>query len=158
MPCYYPLDGWRSKKPNQNGRFPVVFTADEAQIDMPMKIPCGNCIGCRLERSRQWAIRCLHESSLYDDNCFITLTYNEENLPYGESLNKRDFQLFMKKLRKAIAPKKIRFFACGEYGTNQDLTNLDTLGRPHFHAIIFNHDFADKTLCRFLEIVKRIQG
>lgn len=147
MPCYYPLDGWRSKTPSsKTGKYPIVFKRSEAQQDQPMSVPCGNCIGCRLERSRQWAMRCMYEASLHDDTAFITLTYDDEHLPEGASLNLADWQKFMKRYRKKIAPQKIRFFACGEYGTNQDITSLDTIGRPHFHAIIFGHDFEDKEL------------
>lgn len=88
-------------------------------------------------------MRCVHEASLHDENCYITLTYNEQNLPETGSLNRRDYQLFMKKLRKHLAPKKVRFKMCGEYGTNQDITSLQTIGRPHYHAIIFGHEFTD---------------
>lgn len=104
---------------------------------MPVEIPCGQCIGCRLERSRQWAIRCVHEASLYDDNCFLTLTYDDEHLPSDNSLNLKHFQDFLKRLRKRFG-SGIRYFHCGEYG---DLNN-----RPHYHAIIFNFDFADKVI------------
>lgn len=103
---------------------------------MPIEVPCGQCIGCRLERSRQWAIRCMHEASLHEENCFITLTYNPENLPEDGSLHVEAFQKFMKRLRKEYAPKKIRFFHCGEYG--------DKMGRPHYHACLFGIDFPDK--------------
>ena len=102
-----------------------------------MQMPCNNCMGCRLERARQWAVRMRHESKLYDNNCFITLTYDNENVPQDFSLKLRDWQNFMKRLRKSL-PQRIRFFACGEYGDE----NL----RPHYHAIIFNHDFHDKKL------------
>lgn len=105
---------------------------------MPVEISCGQCIGCRLERSRQWAMRCVHEASLYEDNCFLTLTYKPECLPADKSLNVKHYQDFMKRLRKKYAPKKIRFFHCGEYGSKNQ--------RPHYHAIIFNHDFTDKIL------------
>lgn len=98
-------------------------------------LACGQCIGCRLERSRQWAMRCMHEASLYDENCFITLTYDDDHLE-SESLVYRDFQLFMKRLRKRFARRNIRFYMCGEYGEN--------LGRPHFHACLFNFSFSDK--------------
>lgn len=101
-------------------------------------LPCGQCIGCRLEKSRQWAIRCMHESQLYENNSFITLTYDKENLPQYNSLEKSHFQLFMKRLRKKYEPKKIRFFHCGEYG--------DENKRPHYHAILFNHDWSDKVI------------
>jgi len=135
MPCYHPLKGWRSKKLTANGKRSIVFRPQEGYSDMPVEVPCGQCIGCRLERSRQWAIRCVHESQLYDDNCFITLTYSDESLPFDGSLDVSHFQLFMKRLRKRFG-SGIRFFHCGEYG--------DQLGRPHYHACIFNFDFPDK--------------
>lgn len=81
-------------------------------------------------------MRCVHESSLYEENSFITLTYNPDNVPKNGSLNLKDFQDFMKRLRKSIEPKKLRFFHCGEYG--------EKYNRPHYHAILFGHDFADK--------------
>lgn len=137
MTCYYPLDGWRSKVPGVNGKRAITFNPSEGYGDLPMQVPCGQCIGCRLEKSRQWALRCMHEASLHEDNCFLTLTYNDENLPANNSLNLRDFQLFMKRLRKAYG-SNIRFFHCGEYGEKN--------GRPHYHAIIFNFDFPDKVL------------
>ena len=84
-------------------------------------------------------MRMQHEASLYEDNCFITLTYDPEHLPEDQSLNKRHFQLFMKRLRRAHPKTKIRFFHCGEYG--------DEKGRPHYHACLFNYDFADKIHC-----------
>ncbi len=104
---------------------------------MPLEVPCGQCIGCRLERSRQWAIRCVHEASLHENKCFITLTFNNENLDSSGSLVKSDFQKFMKRLRKKYG-ENIRYFHCGEYGTD--------FGRPHHHACIFGFDFPDKEI------------
>ena len=95
-----------------------------------MTVPCGQCIGCRLERSRQWAVRCVHEAQMHDDNCFVTLTYDDENLPYGETLVRSDFQKFMKRLIKN-SRKKIRLFYCGEYGGETY--------RPHYHACLFGY-------------------
>ena len=141
MPCYYPIDGWRSKNVNpETGKRSIVFTKDQAFLDMPVKVPCGQCIGCRLERSRQWAMRCVHEAQLHEDSCFITLTYNDENLPDDASLNVKHFQNFMKEFRAAIAPKKVRFFHCGEYGEHngtykhEQSYGLSSLGRPHYHC------------------------
>ena len=102
-----------------------------------ISLPCGQCIGCRLEKSRQWAVRCMHEAQLHENNCFITLTYDEENLK-SRSLDKTDFQKFLKRFRKSIAPAKIRYYMAGEYGSK--------FGRPHFHACIFGYDFHDKKL------------
>jgi hypothetical protein len=106
---------------------------------MPVSIPCGQCIGCRLERSRQWAVRCVHEASLHERNCFITLTYDPDHLPENGTLVMEHFQLFMKRLRKEFGAG-IRFFHCGEYGEKQ--------GRPHYHAALFNFDFPDKVFLR----------
>lgn len=76
------------------------------------------------------------EAQMHDQNCFVTLTYDEDHCPEDYSLRKRDFQLFMKKLRKEIAPKRVRFFHCGEYG-EEGL-------RPHYHALLFGFDFPDR--------------
>ena len=141
MPCYSPLIAWRAKHINPSGKTSLVFNQrDAAQPDDPVQLPCGQCIGCRLEKSRQWAMRIAHESSLYDQNCFLTLTFSDEHLPQNLSVSKRDLQLFMKRLRKHFAPRKIRFFQCGEYGE----LNM----RPHYHSILFNVDFPDKYLWR----------
>ena len=141
MPCYHPIRGYRSKDVNPStGRRSIVFNKKNGYEDRPVDIRCGQCIGCRLDRSKEWAVRCWHEASLYDENCFITLTYRNEDLPHPPSVDVRAFQLFMKRLRKKYAPKKIRFFHCGEYG--------DDNNRPHYHAILFNHDFGDKVLWR----------
>jgi hypothetical protein len=139
MACYHPITAYRSRsgRDPKSGKWPLVFNRANGYIDMPVIVPCGQCIGCRLEKSRQWAIRCLHESSLYENNCFLTLTYNDANLPTDGSLNKRDIVLFLKRLRKQFG-SGIRFFQCGEYGS--------LLSRPHHHSIIFNFDFPDKVL------------
>lgn len=137
MPCYNPLQGYRSQIRNDSGKRSIVFSQRKGYADMPVTVACGQCIGCRLERSRQWAIRCVHESKMYDRNCFLTLTYNDNNLPKDGSLNMAHFQKFMKRLRKKYGAG-IRFFHCGEYG--------DKFMRPHYHACIFNFDFEDKKL------------
>lgn len=107
MPCYHPLSGWYSKTRNASGKRSIVFNLQEAYKDKPLQVPCGRCIGCRLEKARQWAVRCMHEASLYDKNCFVTLTYDEDYCP--ESLIPEHFVLFMKRLRKRYGAG-IRFF------------------------------------------------
>jgi hypothetical protein len=150
VPCYYPIQAYRAKRVNpETGKRPLVFSANDGFRDLPVTVPCGRCIGCRLEYSRQWAIRCLHESSTWENNCMITLTYDEEHLPDLGTLVKKDFQDFMKRLRKRCqgfeewtnpktkkVEKPIRNYYCGEYG--------ERFGRPHFHSILFNYDFPDK--------------
>ena len=130
--CFHPLKAWRSHYVNPaNGKRGITFSISKAYTDLPISIPCGQCIGCRLHKSRMWAVRCAHEMQMHEDNCFITLTYNAEHLPAPETLLLRDFQLFMKTLRNKNGAG-IRFFHCGEYG--------DKLARPHYHALLFGHD------------------
>lgn len=135
MPCYHPIQGWRSVHPNSNGNYYITFKPGEGLIGLNMSVPCGQCIGCRLERSRQWAVRCVHEASLYSSNCFITLTLDNLHLLPNGSLDLKLFQDFMKRLRFRFG-SGIRFFHCGEYG--------EQFGRPHYHACLFNFDFPDK--------------
>lgn len=135
MPCFKPLKGFRGRMRSASGKRPIVFSVKDGYKDMPVQVPCGKCIGCRLEYSRQWAMRIVHEASLHDENSFVTLTYDDEHLPEHGQLLKRDLQLFMKRLRKSLEPRKIRYYACGEYG---DIGN-----RPHFHACLFGVDFAE---------------
>lgn len=139
MPCFKPLHAFRAKRLNPSGKRGIVFKRNDGFTDMPLTIPCGQCIGCRLERARQWAVRCVHEASLHDKNCFITLTFNPEHLDSEGSLRKSDYQKFMKRLRKRFGGN-IRYFHCGEYG--------DKNQRPHHHACLFNFDFPDKKLFR----------
>jgi len=123
--CFSPLDAYRRAGGG------ITFTRTEGVSLRPLALACGQCIGCRKERSRQWATRCVHESQLHTKNCFITLTYNKDNLPGDLSVDIRTWQLFAKRLRKQMGP--FRFFHCGEYG-GEGL-------RPHYHALLFGHDF-----------------
>jgi len=155
MPCYRPLEAYQCL----DGA--VVFSDGKGNkrydIQRQLLLACGQCVGCRLERSRQWAIRCTHEKQMHDESCFATLTYNEENLPANNSLEHRHVQLFIKRLRKALSrgtldtqgdldkkdaapgcsyggaapipPKKIRYYLCGEYGEKTQ--------RAHYHVLIF---------------------
>ena len=100
---------------------------------MNFHLPCGQCIGCRLQKAREWSIRCTHEAEMHDHNSFITLTYNEEHYPtdpFG-SLDLDHWKKFRKRLRYHCGP--FRFISVGEYG--------DALLRPHYHALIFGLDF-----------------
>jgi len=159
VPCYSPLKGWKDR--DTGG---IVFRREYGSEKM--EVACGQCLGCRLDRSRLWAMRIVHESSVYEHrggNCFITLTYrprrectpeqlrNGFHVPNDWSLHKTHFQKFMKRLRKAFPKQKIKFFMCGEYGREcQHGFNLDEYpcfvcnnGRPHYHACLFNCTFPD---------------
>lgn len=151
MGCLKPLHAYKSiEKKTKNGKGKIFFNHCEAGVSVAIDIPCGQCIGCRIDRSVDWAVRCVHEASLYEDNCFITLTFDEDHFNKGYvdidgvvrkrevSLCKMDFQKFMKRLRKRYKGRKIRYFHCGEYGSN--------FGRPHHHACLFNIDFKDKKI------------
>lgn len=138
MACLHPMIGYRSKTPNENGRYPILFTPNGAYSDMRYRIPCGKCVGCRLEYSRQWAIRCIHEAKMHDEKCFITLTYSDDKLPEDYNLRPKDMVDFIKRLRKSLTDRKIRYFQCGEYG--------ETTYRPHHHMILYGHEFKDLKL------------
>jgi hypothetical protein len=127
MACFKPLDAWRTP----TGQI-VFYDSPGVQYQ---QIQCGQCVGCRLEKSRQWALRCVHEASLHENNCFITLTYNAENLPPDGGLRKKHMQNFFKRLRKYLKDTKIKYYYCGEYG--------DKNNRPHYHALIFGYNFPD---------------
>lgn len=159
MPCYHPITAFQAEPGT-----PLLFEQPQwAKTQrgggyQQLQIACQQCSGCRLKRSREWAMRCLHEKQLHKNTCFITLTYNDDNLPEHNRLVYRDFQLFMKRLRKAAQQgmnqensecradrhqdkdgqpvTRIKFYMCGEYG--------EQLGRPHFHAILFGVDFTDR--------------
>jgi hypothetical protein len=133
MACYKPLTAYQC-----SDRSIIWREVKGADVIRTLSLPCGQCVGCRLERSRQWAIRCMHEAQMHTDNCFITLTYNNEHVPQDMGLDYNDYQLFMKRLRKRFSPKTIRFYMCGEYGESFD--------RPHFHACLFGLDFSDKKI------------
>lgn len=142
MTCYRPIVGWRSRTGRDagTGKWPIVFNPREGYDDMEVVVPCGKCVGCKMDRAKQWAIRCVHEASLYEHNCFITLTYDKKKSTNEQQHNliKRDFVLFMKRLRKENEKYgiQIRFFHCGEYGRR--------FTRPHHHACLFGVDFPDR--------------
>ncbi|QXP44318.1 MAG: replication initiator protein [Arizlama microvirus] len=128
MSCYKPVAGFRTPTG-------VVFSElSRHDILGRIDIPCGQCIGCRMQRASDWSLRIMHEASGHDATCFVTLTYGRDALPPNSSLAHEDFQKFMKRLRKHFGVP-VRFFMCGEYGPlNQ---------RPHYHACLFGVAFSD---------------
>lgn len=124
----------------QNSGFDVDFTkpvqCDDNGIigGFTVKIPCGKCIGCRLDYSRMWAIRSVHESMSHSNNTFVTLTFNDEHLPDDRSLHKGEIQSWLKRFRKRFG-NNIRYMVCGEYGSKTE--------RPHYHIIFYNFKFPD---------------
>lgn len=98
-------------------------------------VPCGRCIGCRSEQSRQWAVRMMHEARMHTSNLFLTLTYDKESVADG-SLRAEDLSGFIKNLRKSDPDRRWSWFGCGEYGERTQ--------RPHYHALLFGFDFLDR--------------
>lgn len=130
MACFRPVTAY---KPDDGG--PIVFFERKGYREI--QLPCGQCIGCRIRKRDEWAIRCLCESKLHRHNHFLTLTYDDANVPDDYSLDYRHFQLFMKRMRKRFGP--FRFFMCGEYG--------EQFWRPHYHALLFGLDIPDLRKC-----------
>jgi len=154
MPCYHPQIAYRSRQGRnpETGSWPIVFNVKQGYHDQEVVIPCGKCIGCKLEHSRKWAVRCVLEASLYQENSFITLTYNNQNIPENNTLIKKDFQKFIKKLQrnKTSEGKKVRYYGCGEYGEKGQ--------RPHYHAAIFGYNFPDKTIFKSQDNINLYQS
>lgn len=163
MPCYSPLQAYQCL----DGA--IVFAELKRHNTIrTLWLACGQCIGCRLERSRQWAIRCMHESRMHKRNAFITLTYDDANIPPGGTLEYRDFQLFMKRLRERERKKsksawqesgidnrqheKITTYHIGRYGATPHAPMSfymcgeygERTRRPHYHACLFGYDFEDR--------------
>ena len=157
MPCYHPLPAIRKMYSDQFrvGRKGDVFHPYTDPVTgeyiEPISIPCGKCIGCRLDYSRAWADRCVLESLEYPpDRCwFVTLTYSDDAFVTKDrslitekgtlTLYPRDVQLFIKRLRehwkRVYNVDGIRFFMCGEYGS--------TTARPHYHLLLYNLPIPD---------------
>ena len=97
---------------------------------------CGRCLSCRIIRKKTWKFRLLLEANSHRENSFITLTYDEENLPTGRTLKPDDVKKFMGRLRQRLKheknlPKKFRYFYVGEYGSKEKGE------RPHYHFAMF---------------------
>lgn len=151
MSCYHPLIGV-VEGIKDNGKKKIRIIKNVESIDYEKNdengvilLPCGHCIGCRLDYSRSWADRMMLELETAKKAIFLTLTYDNDHIhwtqfnlddsPMFGTLDKRDCQLFMKRLRKAFDGVKIRFFLAGEYGNKT--------GRPHYHAIVYGLGLSD---------------
>lgn len=142
MACHFPRDVWKKAIPNpETGKYGFTFRFSEGLYGTSAQVACGQCIGCRLDWAADWATRCEKEAMMHERNAFVTLTYSDEELPLGggslSTVSKREFQLFMKRLRKA-RDVEVRYFAAGEYGERSQ--------RAHYHALLFGVDFPDREL------------
>lgn len=154
MPCNFPIQAYRSGKVGPNGKKTVVFDSKKGNIHTAFEVPCGKCIGCRLDHSRMWAMRCSLEASMHEKNSFVTLNYSDENktqlglqkgvsknpFRYGKEVEyvlaptvKEDLQNFIKKLRHR--KPEVRYYACSEYG------EFGPGHHPHYHICLFGVDF-----------------
>ncbi|UDN67779.1 replication initiator protein [robinz microvirus RP_115] len=139
MSCYGPIPAYRPRL-KEGGDKRLVFDPRKSETGVRFLIPCGRCTGCRLERSRQWAMRCMHEKQMHSASSFVTLTYDDKHIPEGGSLSMDHYVRFMKRLRHHV-DAKVRFCGCGEYG--------DVTFRPHYHLLLLNVDFGDR---RYLKL------
>lgn len=130
MPCYHPITAYQDAV--YGGA--LEFNRNKAANHREIQIACGQCKGCRLERSREWAMRCVHEAQMHKWNCWDTLTYNNDNLPEHGDLRKADVQKFLKRVRRR--GYKFRYYYCGEYG--------EETKRPHYHICMFGHTWLDR--------------
>lgn len=132
MKCCNPLSGYQHRLGGK-----LLFTSPPGRmVDYrPMTVPCGSCVFCRLNQSRVWAARMCMEAELHDANCFLTLTYDDDHLPFANQLEKKHVQDFIKRLRSSLVDNPIRYYYVGEYG--------DRTGRPHYHILLFGYDFSD---------------
>ncbi len=127
MPCYHPTEVMVLRKSLYEGR----------REGYPQVVPCGSCIGCRAEQSRQWAIRMMHESRMHEQSAFVTLTIDDRHLNENSELHAKDLSGFVRDMRKT-QQRRISFFGCGEYG--------ETTARPHYHALLFGLELLDRDI------------
>ena len=135
MACLFPRQAFYARDVGPSGKRGITFQRSASLSGIGFKVPCQQCVECRLSYAADWAVRCVHESKMHDHNAFVTLTYDDMHMPEGRTLVRRDMQLFMKRLRK-VKGTGIRFFGCGEYSP--------TMWRPHYHLLLFNCKFGDK--------------
>lgn len=118
MGCARPIDAWQR-------------TGEAVQFKpgppLKLKLPCGKCAQCYLEKARQWAVRAMHETQMHAESCFATLTVEDDD---KITLEEKDYTNFVKRLRHKRF-NTISYLMCGEYG--------DEKGRPHYHALIWGY-------------------
>lgn len=118
--------------------------------DMNFRVPCGHCVSCQIQRSAEWSARLIHEKSYYESSIFVTLTYDDDHLPLilnekspqflMGTLVPKHFTNWMKRLRKYLDGRKIKYFGCGEYGEKS--------ARPHYHLVLFGMASKEFTFVR----------
>lgn len=150
MPCYFPIPAWfpnhsddylrKYSRDDRDNRLIFSYKSGRCKSPIPdLKVACGSCLGCRLARSAEWAVRLQHEyavSSFDTEPFFLTLTYDQAHLPSDGSLHYDHVQLFMKNLRDAYPKATLRYYVAGEYG--------EKFRRPHWHMILYGLPYGEK--------------
>lgn len=133
MSCDAPIQSFFAASVNEKtGKRPVQFGRTGSFSGSRLMLPCGKCAGCKLERSRVWAMRLMHENKMHQESCFVTWTYNNECLPHVGTLVPQHLQAVHKRLHNRLLDQRgygIRYYGAGEYG--------DKNKRPHYHSLIF---------------------
>lgn len=124
--CFHPQLAWLQTVVKDGVERRAVFFSCPTSDAEPIHLPCGKCLGCKMDHARTWAIRCLHESQCHDRNSFLTLTFDDAHV---HDICKDDLQRFFKRLRKALGGQRVSYYAVGEYG--------ELSSRPHYHALVF---------------------
>lgn len=132
MTCFRPVSVGILRKPLRPGA---------PRVRAEQTVPCGSCLGCRMDQARDWSIRIMHETMMHESSWFLTLTYSDERLPENGSLFPLHLRAFFKDLRRNREAGSVSYFACGEYG--------ETTDRPHYHAVLFGPDFLDRDIFRY---------
>lgn len=128
--CTKPFTAYDSAEMNPaTGKRGITSDKNKSLNGVAKEFPCRQCLECKFQYVKDWTNRNLFENMFHEDSCFVTLTYDEENLPDGGTLIKDHPSKFMKALRQKIYPKKVRFFSASEYGGK--------FGRPHIHILIY---------------------
>lgn len=142
MACFHPIEGFRSAEGG------LTMSRAKSPTKTPVCVPCGQCLGCRVDKREQWKLRMMHEASLHDENCFVTFTYSPEHLvrPWlnaaGEwrgSVSAADVSGAIKRLRRRIEPQRLRFHFKTEYSPG--------VLQPHGHGAFFGWRPSDLVPC-----------
>lgn len=130
MSCFHPVHGY--KRIDNGG---IGWNHKDVYSDIPMTVPCGNCIGCVNRSKRDWSIRLQHEAQMHDVAWFVTLTYDDDHVPAGHTLDRTEPPKLIRKLRKRSPGQRISYYAAGEYG--------DRTHRPHYHMALYGAELGE---------------
>lgn len=167
MACFHPVQALRPRVGSESTK--LIFNPGPKSEGDEIVVRCCQCVGCRADHAREWALRCVHEASLHESNCYLTLTYAPENVPEGYTLVLEHFQEFMKRFRERLVYDEYKRIVDAYDGplilSSKNLKRFlmklarssapkirffhcgeygEEFGRPHYHALIFGYDFPDR--------------